>query len=211
MRDGRHVQPVVRQQGVRCRSRKRVDGAAHIIYAVRVNKNLWNGLAAVGIALLGGAGCNSGPKGDTEAEANKKALEASAPMLKEPIALISAYVPYMHLSDEEKNDKFDPTRHNDAERVWLQAANEIRFSANRARQNMQVEAPATKPLMDALKAVTASCADLQDPSGLDKCGAMVTALDEVLKKAGEAAAAAGVTAKIPRVGPEAITEDAKKS
>jgi hypothetical protein len=193
-----------------CQRRKKVDGAAYIIYAVRVNTTHWNMLAAVGIALFASAGCNGGPKVDTEAETNKKALEAAPAVLKEPVALIASYMSYMQLSDAEKNDKYAPKRHNDAERVWLHAANEIRFSANRARQNL-TEAPATKELLDALRAVTASCADLQDPSGLDKCGTTVTALDAALKKTGEAAAAAGVTAKIPRVAPDAITDDAKKS
>jgi hypothetical protein len=59
--------------------------------------------------------------------------------------------------------------------------------------------------------VTGACADADDQDKLAKCSDAVKALDAALDKANAAAAAMGVTAKYPRVAPDAVTDEARNA
>jgi hypothetical protein len=168
------------------------------------------GAAAIALALAQSVGCKSEPEVDPAVEANKKAYEAASAELQKPVALIAAYLPY--LAPPDTKDKYAAKRRPDLERAAAAAADEIRHAANGARQNIDRSgAAATKDLVAALAAVSAACTEAGDPAAVEKCSASVKALDGALQKTGAAAAAAGVTAKYPRVAPESITDDAKKA
>ncbi len=156
---------------------------------------------------LGGCGKGQNPA-DEQAAAEKSAHEAAIADLKQPIAIIAAYVPYARYP--EGTDKYTPQRHPDLDKSTLAAANEIRYAANKARQKLEVSsANATKDLQGALKAVTEACADAVEPGTLTKCAGTVKALDAALEKTGAAAAAMGVAGKYPRVAPESVTDEAR--
>lgn len=155
------------------------------------------------------AGCG-GSGVDEKAEAEKKALDAAAASLAEPIGLISAFQP--HLAPPDDKVKYAPKRHADLDRAMGAAANEIRHAANAARQNVErAGAAGTKDLEAALKGVTAVCTDTQEPEVVAKCRAAVTALDAALQKAEATRTTAGAATKIPRIAPESITPAAKKA
>lgn len=166
-------------------------------------------VAVVGVALALGLGCgNKG--GDEKAEAEKKAFDAAAAVLVQPVALISGYRP--HLTPPDDTQKYFQKRHSDLDRALTTAANEIRHAANGASQNVErAGAAGTKELEAALKAVAVACADAADPEALTKCSGAVTALDAALVKADAARAAAGAATKIPRIAPESVTAEAKKA
>jgi hypothetical protein len=170
-----------------------------------LNHNTRIHVAAAAIALATAAGC--GGSTENQAEADKKAFEAASSALKKPVGLIAAYLP--HLGPPDTKDKYAAKRRPDHERATHCAANEIRHAANGARQVLQRAGTATKDLQTALTTIAITCADAQDPAALDKCSATVRALDDALQKSEAASAAAGVAAKLPRVTPEAITEDTK--
>jgi hypothetical protein len=144
---------------------------------------------------------------DPVAEANKKAYETASAELKKPVASIAAYLPYLAAPDGK--DKFASKRRADLEKAAQAAANEIRFAANGARQRIDGSAATTKDLVAALGAVSAACTDAADPGAVDKCTASVKALDGALQKTEAAGLAAGGTAKLPRVAPEAVTDEAR--
>lgn len=155
------------------------------------------------------AACGKSGEGTEGGDAEKKAHEAAANDLKEPIATISVYLPYIQLPKDA--DKYTPKRHADLDQSTETAANEIRFAANKARQSLEASsADATKDIQAALKTVTTTCADAQDPEALDKCGASVKALDGALEKAQAAAKALSAQATYPRVGPSAVTPAAQE-
>jgi hypothetical protein len=160
-------------------------------------------------ALVLTAGC--GPsEAEQKAAAEKKALDAAAASIVEQIGLISAYRP--HLAPPDDTVKYFPKRHADLDRAMGAAANEIRHAANAARQNLErAGAAGTKDLEAAFKAVTAVCMDTQETEVVAKCATAVTALDAALEKAEAARTAAGAATKIPRLGPDAITAEAKKA
>ena len=154
------------------------------------------------------AGCGKGNAVDEGAESAKKAHAAAITALKQPIALISVYAPYAKYPDGV--DKYAPQRHSDLDKSTECAANEMRYAANKAKQRLEVDADAaTKDLQAALGAVTGACADATEPGSLTKCTAAIAALDASLDKTGAAAAALGVAGKYPRVGPDAVTDEAK--
>lgn len=154
------------------------------------------------------AGCGSGV--DEKAEAEKKALDAAATAIVEPVGLISAYRP--HLAPPDDKVPYAPKRHADLDRAMGAAANEIRHAANAARQNVErAGAAGTKDLEAALKGVTAVCMDTQEPEVVAKCATAVTALDAALEKAEAARTAAGAAKPVPRIAPASITADAKKA
>jgi hypothetical protein len=158
-------------------------------------------LAACGKSDPGAAGA--------DADAEKKAHEAAITALKQPIALIAAYLPYAGYP-ADTGDKYTPKRHPDLEKSTLCAANEMRYAANKGRQTLETSsANATKDLQVALRNVTEACADAAEPEMLDKCGASVKALDDALAKTGAAATALGVAGAYPRVAPEAVTDEAR--
>jgi len=158
-------------------------------------------LVALGIALGLGAGCNSsGGSGGADAGA---AIQDAATELKEPVGLISAYLPYL-LRPADDKEKYTPKRRPDLEKATICSANEIRHAANQARQ--KIGPAGLKDLEAALLAVATDCTDASEPEAADKCNAAVQKLDAELKKTADA----NPSAKIPRIGPEAITEDAKK-
>lgn len=163
-------------------------------------------LTAAGVAIALAAGCGGGEDKNAAAEAERKAQEAAAAELKEPVALISAYLPYLRPADTK--DKYVPKRRPDEERSTAYAAEEIRHVANSARQSLKGDSPVIKDIVTALQNVAASCTDAQDPTALDKCTGAIDKLNDTLKKS--ESASQGGAVKFPRVGPESVTEEAKK-
>ncbi len=161
------------------------------------------------LAVLALAACGKGDNtASAEAEAEKKAHEAAIADLKQPIALIAGYSPYSRYP--EHPDKYFPVRHPDWEKSTICAANEVRYAANKARQKLETStAKATVDLQAALRTVTQACADAEDQDKLAKCNDAVKALDASLDKTNAAAAALGVTAKYPRIAPDAVTDEAR--
>ena len=166
-------------------------------------------LALSALAIFGLA-CSGKGSGDEKAEAEKKAFDAAAAALAEPVGIIAAYQPY--LSPPDFSAKYMPTRHNDSDRAMAAAANEVRHAANAAVQNVErAGAAGTKDLETALKNVAVACADATEAEAIAKCAASVKALDEALGKAEAARTAAGASTKIPRLAADAVTPTAKKS
>lgn len=153
------------------------------------------------------AGCGKGDAGAEAAEATKKAHAAAITALRQPVALIAVYAPYAKYP--EGTDKYAPQRHSDLDKSTECAANEVRYAANKAKQKLEVDADAATDLQAAFGAVTQACADATEPGSLTKCTAAVAALDASLDKTGAAAAALGVAGKYPRIGPDAVTDEAK--
>lgn len=175
-----------------------------------MNTNHFSVLTAATAAALLGLGCQGAPDADPAKEANKKAFEAASAELKKPAGLIAAFLPY--LDPPDTGDKYAPRRSNDREKASAYAADEIRHAANSARQTLQrTETEATKPLVAALGATSAACADTKDQAGFDKCKASVKALSEAIEKTEAASGAAGSPVKLPRFTPDAVTDEAKKS
>ena len=113
---------------------------------------------AAALAVLATAGCGNKGSGDEKAEAEKKAFDAAAAVLVEPIGIISAYHPY--LTPPDFSAKYMPSRHNDNDRAMAAAANEIRHAANGANQNVErAGAAGTKDIEAGLKGVAVACAD----------------------------------------------------
>jgi hypothetical protein len=163
-------------------------------------------VAAVSLAL--GEGCQ-GKDAAAGPEAAKKAHEAAIVELKQPIALISAYLP--HVRPPEVTSPYMPKRRADVEKASLAAGNEVRHAANGAKQKLErVAKEATKDLQVALEAVATACTEPDEPEKQERCAKSAEALEPALQKADAAAAAAGA-GKYPHVGPEAITEEAKKA
>ncbi|MCK6589436.1 MAG: hypothetical protein HUU21_04165 [Polyangiaceae bacterium] len=161
--------------------------------------------AVLALALVLSA-CGKGEDKNAAAEAEKKAQEAAAAELKEPIALLSAYLPY--LKPAETKDRYTPKRRPDEDRSTAYAAEEIRHVANSARQSIKGDSPVIKDLVTALQNVSTSCTGAEDPEAIGKCSDSVDKLNETLKKS--ESASQGGAVKFPRVGPESVTEQAKK-
>lgn len=168
-------------------------------------KTLGIALAALGL----GAGACNGTAAEADAgNPDKAALEAAAKLLVQPVALIAAYQPYLRAP--ESKDAYAPRRRNDLQKAGAYAAGEIRFAATGARQKLD-PTPVTKDVFAALGEISKVCADAAESSAFDVCNAAVQALDAALVKAGAAASAAGVAGKLPRVAPEAVTDEARKA
>ncbi len=161
-------------------------------------------------ALFATSACGNKGGADAAAEAEKKALDAAAASLVQPIGLVSAY--HAELAAPPSKEKYFPARHPDLDRAMAAAATEIRHAVNAARQALdRAGANGTKDLETAIKAVTVACTDATESEALAKCVTSVTALDGALQKVDAVRAAAGATTKFPRVAPESVTEEAKKS
>jgi hypothetical protein len=91
------------------------------------------------------------------------------------------------------------------EKATVCAANEIRHAANQARQ--KIGPAGWKDLEAAFLGVATDCTDASEPDASDKCDKAVKKLDGELQKT---AASSPAAAKVPRIVPESITEDAKK-
>lgn len=167
-------------------------------------------IAAFGLFLFAVAGCKGNDEAAEKAAAEKKALEAALPEIGKSVALISAYLPYTE--DIGAKEKYATKRRNDMQRATEQAANEIRHTANGGRQRIDTGgSAATKELAAAFAAISTACTDANEDAKLDGCRAKVKALDEALGKFEAACTAVGITAKVPRVGPAAVTDEAKKA
>ena len=167
-------------------------------------------LAAMGLFVVAAAGCKGNNEAAEKAAAEKKALEAAQAEVNKSVGLISAYLPYM--SDPGAKEKYATKRRNDMQRATELAATEIRHVANGARQRVDKgDSAATKALSEAFAAISTACTDANEQPKLDACTAKIKALDEALGKFEAAGTAVGLTAKVPRVGPAAVTDDAKKA
>src|SRR5262249_18287053 len=155
-----------------------------------------------------GTGCKGDKAEGGEAGGDdKKAFDAAAADLKQPVARIAAYESHIGLPDT--SGKYVWKRGGDVGKAAMFAANEVRQAANEARQKLQkTSAAATKDLESALQTVSADCTDAGEPEPIAKCKASVKTLDAALAKAATAASAAGATGKIPRVNAESITPEA---
>jgi hypothetical protein len=154
-------------------------------------------LSALVLALSGCPQADSGNDADAA-----KHTEDALGKLAEPVGKIAAYIPYV--VPPSNADPYAPKR-TDLDRGTIFAANEIRHVANHTRQRLQ-RAGGADELKSSFGDVAAACADIKDETALGKCTASVKALDEALGQAG-----GKTSAKIPRVGPDAITADAKKA
>lgn len=163
-------------------------------------------LAAVAVALGLFPACKGNDEAAIAAAAEKAAQEKAAADLKQPVALIAAYIPY--LRPAASTDKYLPKRRPDEDRATTFVGEEIRHAANKARQTLSGDSPVVKDLVAALTPITSACTNLEDPETAGKCADAVTKLDEALKKA-EGASNGAV--KFPRVAPESITDEAKKA
>jgi len=164
----------------------------------------------MGMLFVAAAGCKGNDEAAAKAAGEKKALEAALGVIGKPIALISAYLP--HTADPGAAEKFAAKNRSDMQRATELAATEIRHAANSARQLVdRGDSAATKALAEAFAAISAACTDANEQAKLDACTAKVKALDDALGKFEAACTAAGITAKVPRVGPAAITDEAKKA
>ncbi len=153
------------------------------------------------VAPLGACGEGEDPN------AAKKDYEAAAIDLTEPIGEMAAYLPY--LETPKADGKYDPRpAARDVGPRKERAANAIRFAAAAARQRSKTEA--VKQLGPALADVGRGCTRAEEDDAVKKCKDAINALDAELEKLGKAASEAGATAKIPRIGPEAITPKSKK-
>lgn len=167
-------------------------------------------LAALGMLFIVAPGCKGNQEAEAKAAAEKKALEAAVGEVGKSVALLSAYLPYT--ADPGAAEKYATKRRNDMQRATELAATEIRHAANGARQRVdRGDSPATKALAEAFAAISTACTDANEQAKLDACVAKVKGLDDALGKFEAACTAAGITAKIPRVGPAAVTDDAKKA
>lgn len=163
------------------------------------NLSIRSGACLVGFSLVVSA-CG----GDEQVA--RPVLDADASgLIKEPIGIISAFLPYVAMPPE--GDKYTPKR-TELDRSIIFAANEVRFAALRARQSLQTKYGEPEAgLVAAFDGVATACADITDKPGLDKCTAAVGALGPAMDKA--ESAVTGV--KLPRVGESAITDQAKKT
>jgi hypothetical protein len=173
-----------------------------------MNKTLRIALAA--LVFVSAVACNGTPGADADAgNGDKAALDAAAKLLAQPVALISAYQPYLHAPDG--TDPYAPKRRNDLQKAGACAAGEIRFAATGARQKLDTSAAATKEVGAALAEISKVCADAAEETAFATCDAAVKALDAALVKASAAATAAGAAGKLPRVGAETVTDEARKA
>jgi hypothetical protein len=159
------------------------------------------------VAALAAVSCGNsgGDAATTGGDASKEALTKAAGVLKEPIALIAGYRPYIEPADTK--DKYTPKRHPVHDRAAAAAANEIRSAANEARQKIPSTAgPVGADVVKALNDVASACAEAGDDDAFAKCLTSVKSLDAALAKA---ETASGVP--FPKVATATPTEASKKS
>jgi len=129
-------------------------------------------------------------------------------VMKEPIALISAFKP--HLDIPKLDGKYTPKdNRNDLDTASYYAANAIRHTANDARQKAsRSDSPVAQELAAPMTEVAKACATPDDKEDVDTCKAAIEALDKALGEASTKAEAAGAGA-MPRVDEKAIGDAAK--
>jgi hypothetical protein len=136
--------------------------------------------ATLTLSCGGGGDATAGSTGGDDAQ--KAALGKVAEMLKEPLALIAGYKPFIIPPDGK--DKYLPKRRPVYERAAAAASNEIRNAANDARQKIPSTAGAVgADITKALNDTAGACADATDDAGFAKCLAAVASLDDGLGKA----------------------------
>lgn len=162
-------------------------------------------IVPVYLAVIALSGC--GNDENASSEPTKKDYEDASAELKEPIGLISAYMPYMEVP--KGDGKYDPRpTAKDVQPRQERAANAIRFAATGARQ--RGKSPVTKLLGDALAKVSKDCTRAEGDEAVKRCKDAISALDVELEKQSKAASDAGASSKMPRIGPDAITDKSKK-
>jgi hypothetical protein len=163
-------------------------------------------VAGVGLALLGGCGGKKteGPVVD------KAAAETAVTEMRDHVALIAVYLPYLRDPEKEKREAYSPPRRPDVLQAAFYACNEIRHTANIARQvAARSSSPIAKELADPMTEVAKICADPRDPEVIARCAASIKSLDAALEKAAGKASATGSTTKFPRVAPDFVDDKAR--
>ena len=161
----------------------------------------------MGIALAALAACNG--KDADQAASQKKDFETAIAELKEPVAIISIYQPFLTEADP---GEYAPKRRSNINEAMFQAANEIRHAANRARQvGSRTGSVVAKELTQPFLAVAKACAAPEEPAHVARCKKAVQTLDGQLAEVAAKSMALGVTTKFPRIAPEHVTDKAKKS
>ncbi|HVY45374.1 MAG TPA: hypothetical protein VHB21_05820 [Minicystis sp.] len=161
----------------------------------------WLLLLALSAAACGG----KDSKAEDPAAASKKGAEQAAEVVKEPVALIAGYRPFLAPVDTTK--PYVPKRQPVHERAAAAAANEIRHAANSARQKIRTDwGPVAGDVQKALVDVLSACADATEDAQFAKCDKSVGALDETL---GKAQLTSGVT--FPRLATATPSEASKKA
>ncbi len=173
--------------------------------------NNWSTLATISMTVALCAGCN-GDGDKPNAGSSKEDYEQAITALVEPVGLISAYLPYLkNPEDKEKGQKYAPKRRYDEVKGAFHAANEIRHTTNAASQKFRrSKSKVLKDLGPPLVKVTKACATPDEMPAVERCKKEVAVLAKVLEKLAEDAKAAGATKKFPLIGPDAVTETAKK-
>ena len=163
-------------------------------------------VVAASLTLSCGGGGDAGAGATTGGDdAAKVALTKVAVMLKEPLALIAGYKPFVAPPDDK--DKYVPKRRPVYERSAAAASNEIRAAANDARQKIPSTAgPVGADIVKALNDVAGGCADAADDAAFAKCITSVNALDDAL---GKAQSASGIS--FGKVATATPTEASKKA
>lgn len=135
--------------------------------------------------------------------------QSAASELKEPLGVISLFLPY--LDPPKSKGKYDPRpTARDMPKRAENAAEAIRHASNRARQ-FSKSPVIGKLLLEPFVEVSRKCTRAADPEAAAVCKTAVLALDAELQKQGEAGAALGATGKLPRVAPGSITEGSNKT
>jgi len=169
----------------------------------------WTTLAAISMTVACCAGCN-GNDGKANAEGGKADYEQAIAALTEPIGLISAYLPYLKQPDD-KGEKYAPKRRYDQVKASFHAADEIRHATNATSQKFRrSKSKVLASLVPGLIKVTKLCASPDEMPAVEKCEAEVMAFAKLLEGLAKEAKAAGATKAFPMIGPDAVTETAKK-
>ena len=173
--------------------------------------NHWIRLACIPLTVALCTGCNG--KDDKDGGAPTKAdYEAASKALLEPVGLISAYVPYLENPENKtKGHKYAPKRRYDEVKAAFHAANEIRHATNAASQKFKrAKNKVLNTLSPELTKVTKACATPDEMPEVERCEKQVAELNKLLTKLAEDAKKAGAGGTFPVIGPDSVTETAKK-
>jgi hypothetical protein len=163
-------------------------------------------LSAV-LCLVAAHGLGCGNEETKGSGPSKEDYDTAAKELKDGVGLISLYVPYLDPPKSEGKHDPRPTA-RDVQPRQERAANAIRMAAHALRQ--RGKSPVVKELADPLGKVAKDCTRAEGDEAVNKCKAAVSALDAALEKQAKAAADAGATSEIPRIGPDSATDESKK-
>ncbi len=167
------------------------------------------GVSSLMLGLLLPALGACGEEGKDGKGPDKAAYEAAATVMKEPVAMMSAFKPHLDLPKLE--GEYTPKdNRNDLDTASYYAANAIRHVANDARQKAsRSDSVVAKELAAPMTEVAKACATPDGKEDVDKCKASLDALDKALADASTKAEAAGAAA-LPRIGDAAIDDKAKE-